>query len=323
MKKKRIFILIFLVLIFLFFVISPSKREIEWGVNFSQKHATNLGLDWQKTYLWLLDDLKFKRVKIIVHWDLIEKEKEVYDFKDLDWQLNEAEKRNTKVILAIGQKTGRWPECHIPNYLFLEGAEKRQEKLLNFLKVLIYRYKNLPVLLAWQVENEPFFPFGECPPFDKEFFKKEIELVKKIDPERKIIVSDSGEGSFWIKAALSGDIVGTTLYRKVYFKPLNVYLSYPFPSNFYFLKRKFINFVFKKDVWLLELQAEPWCQNLLYDCDTKEQEKTMDFEKFKKVFNFVKKTGFEKVYFWGGEWWYWLKEKNQDEKISNFLKENI
>jgi len=323
MKKRIIFILLILIFLFLFFFTFPPKRKIDWGVNFSQKHTTNLGLNWQETYLWLLENLNFKKVKIIVHWDLIEKEKEVYDFKDLDWQIKEAEKRNVSVILVIGQKTGRWPECHIPKYLFLEGPSKRQEKLMNFLKVLVYRYKNSPAILAWQVENEPFFPFGECPVFDKEFFKKEIELVKKIDPERKVIVSDSGEGSFWIQAGLLGDIVGTTLYRKVYFKPLNIYLSYPFPPNFYFLKKKLINFIFKKDVWLLELQAEPWCKNLLYNCDIEEQKITMDFERFKKIFNFVKKTGFDQIYFWGGEWWYWLKENYQDEKIPHFLRENI
>ncbi|MGB9598384.1 MAG: hypothetical protein ACPLZH_00860 [Minisyncoccales bacterium] len=322
MRKRIIFFFLF-ILILLFFFLSVPQRKISWGINFSQKHSNLLGLDWQKVYLSLIDDLGFKNIRILVHWDLIEQNPNEYYFKDLDWQIQEAEKRRANVILVIGEKTGRWPECHIPDYLSLRGEKIRQEKLLNFLKVLINRYKFSQALFAWQVENEPFFPFGQCPPREEEFLKKEIQLVKELDPGRKIIFSDSGEGSFWIRAALLGDIVGTTLYRKVYFKPLNIFLSYPFPAAFYFLKKKIINIFFKKDVWLLELQAEPWCKNLLYQCDSEEQRITMDFEKFKKIFHFAQRTGFEKIYFWGGEWWYWLKEKNKDSRIFDFVKENI
>ena len=325
-KKTKLFLIAFFVfLLWLFFGSAPKASKIEWGTIFSQKHAQNLGLDWKKVYLSLLDDLNFKNIKIITHWDLIEPEKGKFNFQDLDWQIKEAEKRNVKIILVIGMKTGRWPECHIPNWITQSSKLKSQNyenEVLNFLTTIIERYKDSKAIFAWQVENEPFLPFGECPKIEKDFVKREINLVKSLD-KRPIIFADSGEFSFWIEAAKLGDIVSTTLHRRVYFKEIKTYIKYPFPPNFYWLKKKFIETFFGKKVIVGELQAEPWCKNLLYNCDPKEQEITMDFEKFKENIQFAKRTGFDTFYLWGGEWWYWLKENNQNliwEEVKNLLK---
>ena len=70
MKKniKKILLglaVLFLILVGYFFIGSaPRAEKIAWGVNFSQRHAEYLGLDWQKTYLALIDDLGAKKIKI-------------------------------------------------------------------------------------------------------------------------------------------------------------------------------------------------------------------------------------------------------------------
>ena len=70
-----------------------------------------------------------------------------------------------------------------------------------------------------------------------------------------------------------------------------------------------------KEVIAVELQAEPWCPNLVYDCELAEQEKTMNLEQFKKNIEFARNTGLKEFYLWGGEWWYWLKEKQNNPEI--------
>lgn len=321
LKKFFIGILIFLIflLVFLsyFFIGAPPKaKEITWGVNFSQKHAQNLGLDWQETYLALLDDLKTKNLKVAAHWDLIEPAEGKFNFKDLDWQIQQAQKRNAKILLAIGMKTPRWPECHIPEWANGLKKEEQQEKILRMLKEIVLRYQNFSAIKYWQVENEPFFPFGQCPWVDKKFLKKEINLVKLLDSQKRpIIISDSGEGSFWINAARFGDIVGTTIYKRVWFRQLGIYIHYPFPPTFYWRKAQLIKNFFGKKVISIELQAEPWGPALLYDLPLKEQEKTMNLEKFQQNIEFAKKTGLDTFYLWGAEWWYWLKEKQNQPEI--------
>lgn len=326
MKIKKIFSFLFsflLVLILFSYFYSPPKPEkFTFGVVFSQKHASLLGLDWKKTYISLLDELGTKQIKILTHWDLLEPKNNLFQFSDLDWQIREAEKRNVKVILVLGMKTGRWPECHLPEWAKNLSKIEREKEILDLLKTLISRYRSFYNISAWQIENEPFFRFGECPKIEKDFLKKEIELAKSLDM-RPLIFGDSGEFSFWILAAKYGDIVGATLHRRVYFRELSIYLTYPFPPSYYYFKSKLIEKIFKKKVIIGELQAEPWCKNLLYNCSLEEQNITMDFEKFKKNIEFAKKTGLDTFYLWGSEWWFWLKQRGENriwEEAKNLFK---
>lgn len=322
MKKKFKMLLLILLAIFLivagfFFIGTPPKaKEVVFGVSFSQKHAQKLDLDWKESFLALLDDLKVKNIKLITHWDLIEEYQDNFYFDDLDWQIEETEKRRAEIILVIGMKTGRWPECHIPQWAKSLDKKQQQERILKLIEKIVLRYQENPSIVVWQIENEPLFPFGECPFRDKNFLKKEISLVKSLDlTKRPVLISDSGEFSLWINAAMLGDIVGTTIYKTAWFKEMGVYVNYPFPAIFYWRKAQFVKKIFGKDVICVELQAEPWCKNLLYDCSLEEQQKTMGLERFKYNIEFAKNTGLNEFYLWGSEWWYWLKKKQNQADI--------
>jgi len=320
MRKVFKIFLIFLItllaiILFLFFFPFYKKVEkITWGVNFSQKHALLLNSDWKENYLSILDDLKINNIKILTSWDLLEPEKDNFQFQDLKWQIEEAQKRNVNLIVVIGMKTGRWPECHLPDYAKNLPKEKLQERILILLEKIVKEFKNYQNIIAWQVENEPFFNFGECPFIkDENFLKKEVNLVKNLDPKRPIIISDSGEDSFWVKAAKIADILSITMYRKVWLSEFNIPFTYPLTPNFYYLKEKFIEKIFHKKVICGELQAEPWGKNLLYSLPLEEQKRLMPFEEFQKIISFAKKTNFDTFYLWGAEWWYYMKKNNQVE----------
>ncbi|MCD6429079.1 endo-1,4-beta-xylanase [bacterium] len=299
---------ILFIAIFCFFFVGKAKpaEKITWGVAFSQKHAELLGLDWKENYLAILDDLGVKNLKLIAYWDLIEKQPGVYDFSDLDWQINEAKKRGVKILLVFGRRVPRWPECFIPKWA-LYPKDIHKEELLKFIKVLVERYKNNDAIWAWQVENEPFFPFGKCPPPDENLLKQEIKLVKSLDDKnRPVVITESGEIPLWFHAARLGDIVGHTLYKKVWVSQLKIYFTYPFPPIYYGRKAWLINKLFHKKVICVELQAEPWGPVLLYDLPLEEQKKTMNLNRFKKMIDFAKNTGEDTFYLWGAEWWYWM-----------------
>lgn len=299
----------------------PQAKNIIWGVNFSQKHASQLGLDWKETYLALMDDLGTKNIKLAAHWDILEPEENNFYWNDLDWQIKEARKRGVNIILIVGMKTSRWPECHIPGWAKNLPKKELQEKILNMVEKVVLRYKHSSAIKYWQAENEPFFPFGECPWADKNFLKREVELIKKLDPQKRpVIISDSGEGSFWFEAAKIGDIVGTTLYKKVWFRQIGKYITWPFNSTFYWRKARLIKWIFGKKVWVVELQAEPWGPKLLYDISLEEQHKTMNIQQFKFIIDFAKRTGLDTFYLWGSEWWYWMKTKQDKTEIWNEAK---
>ncbi len=319
MKLKTILVgisIILLILIAYFLIGKPKEAEdVVFGINFSQKHSKELGLDWKENYLALLDDLGVKKIKLLTHWDLLEPKKDNFSFDDLDWQINEAEKRGAKIILVMGMKTGRWPECHIPDWVNELEKKEQQERILKLIEKTVLRYSESKAIEIWQVENEPFFSFGTCPWKSKDFLKQEVELVRSLDQTRLILVTDSGEGSFWFEAARLGDMVGTTMYKKVWIDQLNNYVDYLIPPIFYRRKADLVQKVFNKEVMIVELQAEPWGPKLLYDLPIEEQKKTMNLEQFKSNIDFAKKTGFDKIYLWGAEWWYWMKVKQEQSEI--------
>jgi hypothetical protein len=312
---------VFVVLFFLilaafiwFFLGAPKKADkINWGVNFSQKQALFLELDPREAYSALIQDLKVKNIKISVHWDLTETEKDQYDFSDLDWQMNEAQKNNVKIVLAIGMKTPRWPECHIPQWAMNLDKKEQQVQILKYLTAVTSRYKDSSALSAWQVENEPFLSFGACPWSDEKFLKQEVALVKQLDQNKHpIIITDSGEMSTWTRASnVGGDVVGFTTYRMVWQDTFNFYVSYDpwYTPMFYYRRAQAIKTFYNKKAIGVELQAEPWCKASVMNATIEEQQKTMSLDQFKKNIQFAKDTGIDTYYFWGAEWWVWMKEK--------------
>lgn len=288
----------------------PAPREdVRLGMTFSSRYATDLGLDWREAYLAHLDDLEVRKLRLPAYWDLIEKEEGQYNFTDLDWQLDEAAKREAEVILSVGQRVPRWPECHIPEWA-KEDEEKRRAKLLKMIQTTVERYRDRSEITLWQVENEPFLSrFGICPPLDPYYLKSEVALVKVLDPSRPVLVTDSGELSLWVLAAREGDVFGTTLYRHIWKSGLG-YVTYPIGPNFFKVKEFFVRLLTDQEHFMvIELQAEPWANGWVGSVSLEEQFKTMDEKKLLENVDYAKRVGFQDIYLWGGEWWYWLKVK--------------
>ncbi len=296
---------------------------IEYGISFSHPYATSLGLDWKKTYLAIVNELQPKYLRIGVEWNEVEPEPGKFNFANIDFMLAEAAKNKTKVVLAVGQKVPRWPECYFPAWF--ANSENKEAAIFNYLTTTVERYKNHPALELWQVENEPYIPFdfGVCHDFNPQLVAQEIELVRKLDSQHKILVTDSGELSTWRKAMNAGDLFGTTLYRTVS-GPMGWYFNYDWvPASFYYVKAKLFNRPLT-EMFVAELQAEPWFAGTgPLNTPASESEKTMNPERLQKHFDLVKHTGMSRAYVWGAEWWYLMKEKNNDARYWDVAEKNF
>jgi hypothetical protein len=309
--------------IFCYFFVgkAPVQKNITWGVDFSQMQAQYLGLNWKEAYSAIINNLGAKNIKLHTNWDWIEGKAGGFYFNDTDWQLAQAENKGVKIIYVMGIKSGRWPECHIPSWADDLSEQQQKDAALNYIKEVVQRYKDNPVISYWQVENEPFFHFGKCPVWyykNDDFLKAEIALVKSLDSSREVIVSDSGEGSMWFDAAKSGDIVGITMYREAWADITNsfgFYLHYLFSPVYYSRKALLIEKIFGKNTICIELQAEPWASKPLNDISLNEQLKSMNPDLFKKNIKYAEETGLDKFYLWGVEWWYWLKTTQNQPQI--------
>lgn len=332
MIKKILKIALILVVLAVFFclvlAIKPphgiSKTgEISFGVAFSKYFAGQMGLDWQAAYLSILDELKPKSLRLPVYWPDVEKQSNEYSFEDYDWMVEQARQRNIKMILVVGRRLPRWPECHIPDWASKLNDKSQQSLILKLIPEIINRYKGYENIYAWQVENEPFLPFGECPGISGKFLDQEIDLVKSLD-SRPVIVTDSGELSLWVFAAKRADIFGTTMYRIVWSDKLDRHIKYPLPPQFFWLKANIVRIFYKqKPIFVSELQAEPWSHKMLYETSIEEQMKSMNLEQFRENIAYARKVGFSEVYLWGAEWWYWMKVKQGNDAFWEEAKKII
>ncbi len=319
-KQFRIFLSFLIIFFFILFLLSRgyiyNQKNLQYGVTFSHKQAESLGLDWQKTYLAILDDLQVKKLRLSAYWDKIEPERDRFEWDYLDWEIKEASQRNVEIILAIGGRLPRWPECHFPEWTKALDENARQKNILKYITKIINRYKDESSIRYWQVENEPFLPnFGECPPLNDEFLDKEISLVKSLDT-REVMITDSGELSVWVPAAKRADVFGTTMYSDVYSQKLKSYIHYPLEPGFFRFKKNIARFFAHPRKWIvIELQAEPWGPIPFQYLSSVDRARTMDLSKFKKIIEFARQAGFREFYLWGAEWWYWEKTVQHNDSL--------
>jgi len=330
-SRKRAFILIglFLSLIVIFVVIFWSKDfnrpgGVQYGVTFSKIYAEELSLDWQEAFVAILDELKVDRVRIPIYWPDIEPRIDEFDFADYDWMFEQAQLRGVGIIPVVGRRVPRWPECHTPGWVNnLRSDQAVERRLLIMVEQVTRHYSSYNNVIAWQVENEPFLAFfGECPKPNAELLDKEIAIVKSIDPNRDVIVTDSGELSFWDTVTERGDILGITLYRLVW-SPFVGYFGHLYPPAFY---RYRANNVISdhqniNNVIIMELQAEPWVNGRsITEATLAEQYRSMDLDRLKNTIAYTERVGFKDAYFWGVEWWYWLKIRHGNDQFWEFAK---
>ena len=334
MFTKRIasvFLIVLAGLAALWFLRPPqSAGDVRFGVTFSHIFAEHLKLDWRETYIAILDDLGAKNIRIPIYWPEIEREEGQYDFSDYDWMMDEAEARGVRITLVVGMRVPRWPECHVPMWAENMSLEGRGVSLLRTITEIVERYKRNPALVRWQVENEPFLPFfGECPPPDSEALDTEIALVRFLDPEHPIVVTDSGELSIWGSAYKRADIFGTTMYRTVWsnvFSPTFGYITYPLPPKFFWLKANIIRALYgNKPIIVSELQAEPWGPEFfrIAEMTVEERAFSMTPARFAENIAYARAVGFMEVYLWGVEWWYVMLERENDDSYWSIARSII
>lgn len=304
----------------------PAARQ-EWGITFSHRHAEYLGFDWKVVYLDMLNDLKPKKLRLMAYWEDIEPEPEKYNFEIAAQMVAEAQTRGIDVILVIGHKQPRWPECHHPAWYNNLNDAQKEEAQLRMVRNAVNYYKQFNAIKIWQVENEALFSFGDmCPQTPAELVKKEMAIVKELD-NRPILLTDSGELGRWVPTMkLDPDIFGSTMYRVVH-NPRTGYFKYPMPPAFFRVKAGLGEALAgEKDIIGVELQAEPWFYDDISRVDLQTQYSLMNPKIFREYAKYASDVGFRENYLWGLEWWYWLAHKHGDwgmwEEARQLLNQN-
>lgn len=331
-KWQRILLQIVIVLVALIAVHKtveysiPRVKNPNYGVSFSVKYANELGVDWKQNFTALLDDMKLRNFRLMSYWDDTEPERGVFKFEDLDWQMDEAAKRGAKVSLAIGLRQPRWPECHKPAwYNELGSKQAKDDAIVAFTQAVVKRYRDHPALGSYQLENEAVNSwFGECTPedIDQKRLEREFDAVKEVDASHPVYMSLSDQHGLPLGKPVP-DRYGYSVYRIVWNEktgPFKFYVTYPTPVWYHKLRALWIKTFKDRDIFIHELQIEPWGPSATVNLSIDEQNRSMGPKQIKENVTFARKIGTPDIYTWGGEWWYWRKTTLNDPSVWNVVK---
>jgi hypothetical protein len=301
-------------------------HNLDIGISFSPRYATAFGLDGWSTYLEMLDELQVRAVRLPMYWDEVEPDPGRFEFSRLDAYLDAAAVRRAGVLLVLGYKQPRWPECYLPDWARSLPRDSLQQHILQLVTAEVTHARRYSNVVGWQVENEPLVHFGECS-FDvltSDFVAEEISLVRGLD-SRPIMLTDSGELSSWIPILhLPADDLGVTIYRDLWFRAWGSW-QHPIPAWFYKVHDGLARAVLGRPgtTVLSELQAEAWFDSLsLWDVLPARQRQLFPPELVVTAhLDYARRMQFQQAYLWGVEWWYWMRTQGYPEYVDAARRE--
>lgn len=312
------------------YIYRHKSQPLTVGATFIPDYARHFGLNPIETMQAMIDDLGLKRLRLVSYWDKGEPVEGVYDFEELDWQFALAEAADVKISLAIGLRQPRWPECHMPKWAEPLQMTEWEPKLMRYTKAVMERYKNSPALESYQLENEFFLDvFGICPDHSRERLIREYEYVKRVDPDRKIIISRSNNALGLPINEPRPDEFAVSVYKRVWDKTLTKrYVEYPFPAWFYASLAGGGELLTGKNLFIHELQTEAWMPDtgefhMNEVASIPEQNKSLNDKRLINRIRYGEATGMRTMDLWGVEWWYWQKVKADKPQLWDAAKSEL
>jgi len=226
-----------------------------------------------------------------------------FDFDSLDWRVDEAAKAGLDIIVGVGQKAPRWPEFHLPAWTSPKDPDFDRH-LFRMVEAVVRHFTDAPISIS-QVENEPYFAFGGST-LKESLLRREIELLRRLD-DRPVMLTESADKRDWAAPAQWCDIPGVNLYTRLWDGRHYVDIDVV-PARYNAKIRSVSSSV--TEVIVSELQAEPWGPRPITELAPSEAAVTMNPERLRRNVEIAPSADFETALFWGGEWWYWLRERS-------------
>lgn len=309
------------------YIHSQASKPLEQGVSFIPDYASSLGVDPQANMDALLN-IGVQHFRLVSYWSDMEPQPGHYDFSQLDWEFQKAEAKHAKIILTVGLRQPRWPECHAPGWVDLhQSSSQWQPQLESFMRAVVDRYKDSPSLQSYQLENEYFLKgFGQCTNFDRQRLISEYDLVKATDPHHPIIVGRSNNAIGLPTGQPQPDEFSVSIYKRVWDAGVtHRYLEYPYPAWYYGFMAGSQQLLLHKNMVIGELQAEAWPPNgqTIQETSLAEQNKSLDAQRLKDRFAYGRATGMKQIYLWGAEYWYYRLVVLHDPSLWNVAKQEF
>jgi hypothetical protein len=164
----------------------------------------------------IIDEIGCKWILRTLNWELIEPEKDVFDFSYYDIYVDHAKKQGLKIIGLLGYST-----YYLNNNLKKYISPENMPSFLHYVEETVRHYKGK--VDVWNIWNEPNITFWKGK--NSEFYeltKLAAEKIREIDPDAYII-----GGIFWRSP--------TNFIKKMHaadgFKDLDAVAFHPYAAN--------------------------------------------------------------------------------------------
>ena len=295
----------------------------------------------------LLSGLGARYVRISVEWSQVEPAEGVYDFSLIDALLAVAKANGAKVLLSIGLKGQRHPEYYLPEWVvsksaaqnprgLADGAEisrdpvVREEALAMITATVRHLWGSADVIDAWLADNEPYLasPRAHDWTIGRDFVREEAATISRLDMrDRPVVINHAEHFSFdrrWRWTLEDADIAGTSIYPFRNYEIAGVGFVVPIlelgPWAPNYAARAKEAHAAGKQFWITELQAEPWADPDIRLFSPKDPAADLTPETFGKNIAYARRSGADRVYLWGAEWWLYQREHFGDQRWWNLAR---
>ncbi len=295
-------------------IINPMR----FGVSFSIKQCRNFGYGTAPVLDWLINDMGFRRFRLMSYWNEVEKVQGTYDFTEVDRQIEAVVAAEGVLSLCIGVKQPRYPEYHWPDWAWALPKPDRDMALLVFVEAVVQRYKGNGSIISWHLENEALLTgFGERIDIDRKRLRTEYALVKKLDPARPVVLSTSAAWGIPIIGPIP-DLVGFSYYL-IRWRDTKYTTTHHY-AWIHRLRARLIRLIWRKQSFIHELQMEPWGPKDIWQMEPPQQDESMGATQMATNFTHAKSTNLYPIDLWGGEWWFQRAISYKDPTIADVVK---
>ena len=266
-------------------------------------------------------------LRLSVEWSQIEPAPGAYDFRLVDALLQEAERNGVRVLFGVGVKGQRHPEFYIPGWVTRGSNLRNRERIsddpflhdraLEMVRAVVAHVAASPAIDAWSADNEPYVASlrSEEWTLSREFVAEEVRAIRESDPAHRLVSINHGQHFVfdrrWQDALADGDVLAASLYP---FRNYEV-LGHQFVMPILEIGPLAPNYAYQarsahdagKEYWLTEMQAEPWVDGDIRLVSPNNPSPNLTAANFRKNVEYARRSGADRVYLWGAEWWLYEK----------------
>lgn len=325
----------------------PEGFKPQYGVSYSFEQALWYGLDPHKSYIDLIENVHFSWIRLPFFWNqMVDKNGNFNkNFDDLKFAIEEAQRRNIKVIIALGTKTPYFPEYHWPDEVArkvqfgkkIDANQPAAQDILTISRKVVEELAKYDNIIYWQVENEPLIGNVNKWKIDPRLIAQEVAIVRQTDPKKRPIILNHAAVGFYdsswhqlLPILKPGDVFAVNAFFKtkgtdlitanLFGREIHVlwpdHLVWPvhswliFSPNFEAIKNKVE--ANGNEFWVLEMQAEPYIKKIDEARDPILSFEPQDIE---KANNYLKAARIDSIGLWGAHFWQYKQQKGDSTWI--------